>query len=187
MTDEQIISLYWQKDERAIQETDKKYGAYLRSIAMHILKDSQDVEECLNDAYFRVWKAIPPTHPDRLNLFLARIMRNLSFNRYKVRTADKRGGKEVDAVLEELEECIPGNLNVEDSYLEKELKICIRQFAEALPERECNLFVRRYFFTESIREIASRYQMSENNVMVSLSRTRKKLKKYLEQEGYYHE
>ena len=102
MTDQQIIRLYWQKDERAIRETDKKYGTYCRSIANHILNNEEDAEECVNDAFFQVWKVIPPQRPKRLGLFLSRIIRNLSFNRFNARTAAKRGGGEMEAVLDEL-------------------------------------------------------------------------------------
>ena len=184
MTDQQIIRLYWQKDERAIQETDKKYGTYCRSIANHILNNEEDAEECVNDAYFQVWKVIPPQKPKRLGLFLSRITRNLSFNRFNARTAAKRGGGEMEAVLDELEECIAGSADVEGAYLAKELENSIHRFVKSLPERDGNVFIQRYFFTKSTEEIAEKYGMTTNHVMVTLSRTRQKLRKYLEQEGY---
>ena len=122
---------------------------------------------------------------DKLQLFLAKITRNLSFNRFQTRSAKKRGGGEIVFVLDELAECLAGEENVERDYEAKELGQCIRLFVRALPERDGNVFVRRYFFTELVSEIAQRYALTENHVMVILSRTRKKLKKHLIKEGFF--
>lgn len=186
MEDSRIIELYWQRDPDAIQETDRKYGAYCFSVAHHILHSKEDAEECVNDTWLNAWNAIPPQRPGRLRLFLAKISRNLAFNRYSAQTAQKRGGGEMPLVLEELAECVAGAANPADTYEARELGNAIRVFVWKLPERECNVFVRRYFYTESAAEIARRYGLSESNVHVILNRTRTKLKKYLKKEGYFH-
>jgi len=184
MEDSRIVALYWQRNPDAIKETENKYGAYCFFIADNILHSKEDAEECVNDTWLKTWDAIPPQSPNKLQLFLAKITRNLSFNRYKARTAEKRGGGEVSLVLDELSECVVGDPTVEQVYAAKELSECIRLFVRALPERDGNVFVRRYFFTESVSEIAKKYALTENHVMVILSRTRKKLKKHLIKEGF---
>lgn len=185
MTDKQIVELYFERDERAIRETNKKYGAYCFRIADNILHNREDAEECVNDTWMKIWDSVPPAKPVYLNLFLAKIVRNLSFNRYQAKHAQKRGGGEMALVLEELEECIAGLSDVEARYIAKELNTMINSFAHSLPERECNIFIRRYFHTEPLRDIARRYRLSHNAVAVSLSRTRKKLQKWLEKEDYF--
>lgn len=185
MTDKQIVELYFERDERAIRETNKKYGAYCFRIADNILHNREDAEECVNDTWMKTWDAVPPAKPVYLNLFLAKIVRNLSFNRYQAKHAQKRGGGEMALVLEELEDCIAGLSDVEARYIAKELNTIINRFAHSLPERECNIFIRRYFYAEPLRDIARRYCLSHNAVAVSLSRTRKKLQKRLEKEGYF--
>ncbi len=184
MDDGQIVALYWQRDETAIRETSGKYGGYCYAVANNILQNNEDAEECVNDTWIRAWNAIPPQRPRCLRMFLAKITRNLSFNKFKSRTAAKRGGGEIAVVLEELHECALGRSDVETAYQEKELAQSINRFVRRLTEKDCNVFVRRYFYTEPIAEIAKRYGLTENNVTVILSRTRGKLKKYLQQEGY---
>lgn len=187
MEDTKILDLYWQRDQEAIVQTDLKYGAYCGAIAQNILHDHQDTEECVNDTWMQAWDSIPPARPSVLRLFLARITRNLSINRYYARQSKKRGGGQTPLVLEELAECLTDRSDVESTYEAKALEECIAQFVRSLPEREANLFVRRYFYVESVAAIGKRYGMTDNHVMVSLSRTRKKMKLHLEQEGYFHE
>ena len=187
MEDNQIVELYFQRNADAIKETDSKYGSYCFAIADNILHNREDSEECVNDTWLSAWNAMPPQRPNMLRMFLAKITRNLSFNRFNVRSAEKRGGGEIHLVLDELAECIANESDTENEYLAKELEQCIKLFVRGLPEREGNVFVRRYFFTESVSTIAKRYSMTDNNVMVSLSRTRKKLKAHLEKEGYFSE
>lgn len=187
MEDSHIVELYWQKNADAIKETDRKYGAYCFAIADNILHSSEDSEECVNDTWLNAWNAIPPQEPAKLQMFLAKITRNLSFNRFNARSAEKRGGGEILLVLDELAECLASESDVESEYEARELGQYIRRFVQKLPEREGNVFVRRYFFTETIAEIAKRYGLSENNVMVILSRTRKKLKAQLIKEGFFNE
>lgn len=187
MEDSHIVELYWQKNADAIKETDRKYGAYCFAIADNILRSSEDSEECVNDTWLNAWNAIPPQKPAKLQMFLAKITRNLSFNRFNARSAEKRGGGEILLVLDELAECLASESDVESEYEARELGRYIRRFVQKLPEREGNVFVRRYFFTETVAEIAKRYGLSENNVMVILSRTRKKLKAQLIKEGFFNE
>ena len=184
MEDSRIVELYWQKNPDAIKETDKKYGAYCFAVADHILRSKEDSEECVNDTWLNAWNAMPPQKPARLQMFLAKITRNLAFNRFSVRSAEKRGGGEIILVLDELAECLAGESDVESEYEARELGQCIRRFVRALPERDGSVFLRRYFFTESVAEISKRLGLTQNNVMVILSRTRKKLKTNLIKEGF---
>ena len=184
MEDRQIIELYWQRNADAISETAGKYGAYCFQVADNILHDTGDSEECVNDTWLRAWNAMPPERPNVLRMFLAKITRNLSFDRFNARNAKKRGGGEIALVLDELEECLASGTDVETAYEGKELGQCIKRFVRGLSEQDGNVFVRRYFFTDPVSAIARRYGLTENNVMVILSRTRKKLKLELMKEGY---
>lgn len=186
MTDNDIIALYFDRNERAIEETSRKYGAYCYTVAHRILAIHEDAEECVNDTYLQAWNAMPPTWPERLRLFLAKITRSRALNRWEAARAKKRGEGEVSAVLDELEECVAGSPadSPEDQVLSKELAGCIDAFLLDLPKRERDLFVRRYFFVEPVEAIASLAGMSAGNVSVILHRVRAKLKKHLEKEGY---
>lgn len=183
MTDDEIIESYWRREERAIRESDAKYGRYLFSIADHILYSREDSEECVNDTWLRAWRAIPPARPAKLKLYFAKITRNLALSRYAARNAGKRGGGEVALILDELSEVLREPDEVESEYMAKELAKAVNLFVHTLSERECNIFVRRYFYSEEIPEIAERYGISARNVTVTLSRTRGKLRQYLEKEG----
>ncbi len=187
MNDSEIIELYWNKDSEAVAASAEQYGAYCFTIANGILDDAQDSEECVNDTWLRAWNAIPPTRPSVLKVFLAKITRHLAFDRYKARRSLKRGGGETLLVLEELAECIRDESDVEGQVNAQELGRVINQFVAALPEREQNLFVRRYFFSESAGMIADRFGMNENHVNVTLSRVRRRLRKHLSKEGYLDE
>lgn len=183
MKDTEILDLYWERNERAIEETQKSYGNYCYSIAFHILHTREDSEECVNDTWLKAWKSIPPNRPERFALFLGTITRNLSFDRWKHKNALKRGSGEMEAALEELEECIPSARTTEDAVEEAELKRCINAFLDTLKERERNIFLRRYWYAEELGEIAGRYNMKLNTVKTTLFRIRGKLKEYLEKEG----
>ncbi|MGN0141114.1 MAG: RNA polymerase sigma factor [Roseburia sp.] len=184
MEDGEIIELYWERQERAIEASHTKYGAYCYSVASHILSSHEDCEECVNDTWLRAWSAMPPQRPTHLRLFFAKITRNLSFDRFKHEHAAKRYGGTLDSVFEELEECTAGTGNVEDALQQKELAAHINAFLHTLPERECSIFLWRYFYVRETAEIADRYQLKESHVLVILSRTRAKLRRYLEKEGY---
>lgn len=184
MTDERIIDLFLSRDEDAIRQINAKYGRYCRSLMGRILPDGEDVSECINDLWLRVWESIPPRKPAYLNLYLAKIARNLAYNRLRDQRTEKRGAGEIPAILDELAECIPGGISPEEAYQTKELTASINAFVRSLPRWEGDVFLRRYFFAESPAEIANRYGMRENTVSVMLYRTRGKLRDHLEQEIY---
>ena len=183
MTDEEIIGLFWRRDESGIRQAERKYGSYCSSLVRRILPE-EDAEECMNDLWLRVWDSIPPQRPRELKLYLARIARNLAVNVLRDRRAEKRGSGETEALLNELAECLPGGDTPEESYQAKELEAAVNRFLRRLPRREGDAFIRRYFFAETPQEIGERYGMRENTVNVMLCRTRKKLRAYLKQEGY---
>ena len=183
MKDTEILDLYWERSEAAIAETQKVYGNYCYSIAFNVLHTREDSEECVNDTWLRAWNSIPPARPERLSLFLGTITRNLSFDRWKVKNAMKRGGGKMDSVLDELEECIPSAFNTEEIVEEAELRRQINAFLGTLKERERNIFLRRYWYAEEIQVIADRFQMNGNTIKTTLFRVRGKLKDYLEKEG----
>jgi RNA polymerase sigma factor (sigma-70 family) len=183
LLDAQILDLYWARDERAVSETQRSYGSYCYSIAWHILYDREDSDECVNDTWFRAWNAIPPKRPNRLALFLGTITRNLSLDRWKERHTMKRGNGEMMLALDELAECVPDLHSTEDAAEAAELERMMNDFLHTLSERDCNVFLRRYWYVEEYGEIAKRYDMKLNTVKTSLFRTRAKLREYLEREG----
>lgn len=183
MDDNAIIDLYWARDEQALTESDRKYGKLCRSVAYNILRDQEDTEECVNDTWLRAWNAMPPGRPGVLSAFLSRITRNLALDTYKAARAEKRGGGQLPVVLDELAGCIADGQNVEDEMAYRELTQILDRFLRQLPEKECCVFLRRYWYVDSTKEIARRYGMPEGSVKSQLSRTRAKLKKLLEQEG----
>jgi len=184
MDDEKIVQLYFDRNEKAIEETANKYGRYCTSIAMNILANREDAEECVNDTYLHTWNSIPPHRPTVLSTFLGKIVRNLSFNRYKHNTADKRGGGEIPLVLDELTECVSGHDDVPSGCVMKELVSAINDFLDTLPEIKRNVFVCRYWYTDSVTDIAARYGMERAAVSMMLSRTRTQLHNYLTKQGY---
>lgn len=187
MQDREIVSLFWKRSQEAIIQVEKKYGSCCFSIAYNILGCIEDSQECVSDTWLHAWNAIPPQKPNKLGSFLAKITRNLSLNRLRDLHTQKRGGGEIVLVLEELSECIGSSENVEAQIEAKELGEFIRHFVRALPDRERNIFVHRYFYTDSVADISNRYGMTENNIMVTLSRTRKKLRVLLIKEGFLNE
>ncbi len=184
MDDEKIVQLYCERNEQAIQETANKYGKYCNSIAKNILGNNEDAEECVNDTYLNTWNSIPPHNPKMLSTFLGKIVRNLAFNRYKHNHADKRGGGELPLVLDELAECVSGNDNTSDDFVMKDLVSAINKFLSTLSEVKRNIFIRRYWYTESIVDIAKSYGMESTAVSIMLSRIRSKLHNYLIERGY---
>ncbi len=184
MDDRRIVELYWERDEQAIPATSTKYGAYCTAIAKNILGSREDAEECVNDTYLNAWNAMPPHKPDILPAFLGKITRNLSFNRYKHNTAEKRGGGQLPLVLDELRECITGEESAEEALDRQELTAAMESFLNTLPAEKRNLFVSRYWYTESISDMAARFGMKESAVAMTLSRTRKKLRDYLTERGF---
>lgn len=181
MTDYEIIKLYFDRSERAIEETDRAYGKYCRYISFEILRDLQDSEEIVNDTYLKTWEAIPPKNPTSLKNFLGKIVRGLSINRLDEKNAQKRGGGELCAVLDELYGCIP---SVDEKYEDGELiRRVINEFLRSLPQDKRRIFVRRYWYMSPISDIAEDFSVSEGKVKMILMRLRKDLKKSLEREG----
>ena len=180
MDDTGIIDLYWARSERALEETQRKYGSYFRTVSWNILKNAEDVEECLNDAYVRVWNAIPPQRPMSLRAFGATIVRNLSLSRWRAGQSLRRGGGQTQAVLEELADCVADG---PEQWLQAaELSRHLDKFLRSLPEKDRCVFLRRYWFLEPMEDIARRYSLPLGSVKSGLHRTRKKLKEYLEKE-----
>ncbi len=184
MDDKEILDLYWQRDMAAIQETDRKYGAYCKSIALHILENHEDAEECTNDTYLKAWNSIPPQRPQVLSAYLGKLVRNLSFDRYRYRQARKRGAGQMELVLEELAECVSGCENVEQEMDRRELVRTLNDFLQSISQELRGIFLCRYWYAMPVGEIARRFGKTESNVSVILNRLRKKLRVYLEERGY---
>lgn len=184
MEDKQIVELYFRRSEQAIAETDTKYGPYCYSIAYNILTNREDSEESVSDTYMAAWNAMPPRRPAILATFLGKITRHLSIDRWRSRNACKRGGGEMVLALEELDACVSGEESAEQKYLRKELSVFINRFLDALSETERSVFLCRYWYLDSISDIAEQFAFSESKVKSMLSRTRGKLRRELEREGY---
>ena len=183
MKDAEIVELYWNRDEAAIAATSERYGNYCYSIAYHILQCSEDAKECVNDTYWKAWQSIPPQRPSRLATYLGKITRNLSIDRCKRLSAQKRGNGQAELALQELEGCIPAAAEMDQIVDEIVLTNAINQFLRQQPHTERNIFVGRYWHLYSISDLAQAYSMRESKVASLLFRMRKKLKHYLEKEG----
>ena len=181
MDDKQIVALYWERSETAITETEKKYGRYCRYIAHNILYSDQDAEECVNDTYQKAWETMPPRKPERLSAYLGKLTRHIAINRYIHDRAKKRT-PDVEVIFTEAEEFIPDPA-VGDPADELHLKNIINTFVESLSQEVRVVFVRRYWYMSSVKDIAADYGMTESNVKVMLMRTRNKFKDHLEREG----
>ena len=183
MDDGAIIALYWSRDEGAIAETQRKYGAYCRAIAVNILGSPEDAEECVSDTLHRAWNAIPPQRPVSLPAFLGRIVRNLSISRWRRERAQKRyAGLEV--MLSELEECLPDPAGVEEAVEGRALTRRIERWLDGLSREDRAVFLRRYWYGEEVRALAKDWGVGPNQMAKRLQRLRKSLKRELEQEGY---
>ena len=184
MQDEQIVSLYWERDEKAIEATSEKYGRYLLKIAYNILANLEDSHECVNDTYFKVWNSIPPHKPAVLSTYLGKITREVSIDLFRRQNREKRKASQYAVSLSELEECISMGNATEDSVDMHLLADAINGYLRTLSPEARTLFVGRYYFMDSIRQIASYYSMSESKVKSMLYRTRRGLKLYLHKEGF---
>ena len=187
MEDNKIVLLYFERNEKAIIETKNKYGNYCYTISYNILKNHEDSEECVNDTYIKAWNSIPPQEPTSLMAYLAKIVRNLSFNIYRKNNTAKRGSGETNIVLDELSEIISSNNNIEDDLINKEqqklLSKTINEFLRFIDKTSCNIMIRRYFYSESVIDISKRYNFTESKVKSILFRNRNKLKKFLKERG----
>ena len=182
MNDSEIIALYHKRDESAITCTDEKYGKYLGTIAYNILYDTFESDECVNDTYFRAWRAMPPEVPNILSAFLGRITRNIALDRYSAKHASKRIPTELTVCLDELNDCVGENDTEMDSAA---IGDCINSFLATLRKIDRIIFVKRYFYCASISEISKSLRISEGQIKTSLSRMRAKLKISLESEGLF--
>ena len=184
MEDSRIIELYWARSERAISESASKYGGYCRTIAYNILRDMQDAEESVSDTWLGAWNAMPPHRPNVLSAFLGKITRRISIDRWRARSAEKRGGSELTLALTELEDCVADTGDVEDEVARGELEKVFRDFLADLPDTERRVFLCRYWYLESVRTISGRFGFSESKVTSMLRRTRLKLRARLTKEGF---
>ena len=184
MDDRRIVDLYWQRNESAISETAAKYGQYLYSISYQILINAEDAEECVNDTYSDAWNCMPPHRPSVLSSFLGKITRRISIDLWRKNRAEKRGGGEIPVALDELEECVSGTGSIEAEIERLELQRKLNDFLLALPQTERQVFICRYWYFDSIADIARQFASSEGKIKSMLFRTRNKLRAMLEKEGY---
>ena len=183
MDDSEILDLYFARSEQAIMETDQKYGSYCFHIASHILTNPSDAEESVNDTYYSAWKLIPPRRPQRFAVFLGKLTRNISIDRWRRNTAGKRGNGETQLLLDELEECVAGSESPETDLLRKELTSSLNRFLRNLAEKDRTVFLLRYYYANSQMEITRKTGLSANQVKYILQRTRKNLAAKLQKEG----
>lgn len=183
MKDEDIIELYQKRSEQAIVETERKYGAYCGTIAGRILQSGEDCKECLNDTWLKTWETIPPVIPKIFSAYIGKITRNLALNMYKKKYAGKRVSERMMVSMEELQDCVSDKDSVESKIEEKIVLEKLNAYLGQLPELERKIFVRRYFYMDTMREIADLYEMKESYVKTLLFRTRKKLKEHFQKEG----
>jgi len=183
MDDKQIVDLYWKRSESAIDETASKYGSYCHHIALNILHNEEYSKECVNDTYLRAWNSMPPNRPNLLSSFLGKITRNLAFDKYKKNLAKKRGSGQIDLVLSELENCVPSVETIDKAIDEYILSETINRFLSSMPIESRKVFMRRYWYVSSIKEISDEYDMSISKVKMILFRSRNELKLFLEREG----
>ena len=183
MDDKAILDLYWQRSEKAISETDAKYGAYCYTIAYNILNSREDSEESVSDTYMAAWKSIPPKRPAVLSAFIGKITRYISLDLWKKRSRLKRGGGEMELCLEELGDCVSGSESLEDKLIRKQTAAAVNQFLSGLSETERKIFLCRYWYLDPIKDIAQRFGLSPNHTSVMLRRIRQKLNTHLAKEG----
>lgn len=181
MTDSQIIALFWDRNEDAIQETDRAYGRRLHVLSDRILRNEQDAQESVSDTYLKTWETIPPQRPTYFFAYLSKLCRNFSLARLQWQSAAKRSAQVVE-LTPEMAECIPDH-SLERKLEGEELGQLLNAFLDGLSRENRLIFLRRYWYADSVREIAERYQINESKVKTQLHRTRKKLQQFLEGEG----
>lgn len=177
MDDEKIIELFFGRSEQAIRELEAKYGKFLKRLSYNILNNRQDAEECVNDAYLGAWNAIPPTKPDLLLTYICKIVRNLSLKAYHKKTLKRNGNYTI--AMEEIEDCLADRRTVESEIDAKTLTHIIESFLDTLTAENRIIFMRRYWFSDSYKDIAELTGLGEKNISVRLTRIRGKLKEYL--------
>lgn len=181
MEDSEILKLYSGRSENALAETEKKYGRYCYAIAHRILGDDGETEECVNETYFKAWNSIPPATPKILSVFLGKIVRNTALDLYEKKNRIKRGGGDFALVLDELAECADGSGCVESEIESRELSAAVREFLDGIDTDKRRIFILRYWYVMSVKEIAQRQGMKESNVKVTLHRLREQLRKELKE------
>ncbi|MCD7823068.1 MAG: sigma-70 family RNA polymerase sigma factor [Oscillospiraceae bacterium] len=184
MDDEKIIGLFFERSESAITELDQKYGSLVRSVSKNVLGSEEDAKEAVNDTYLAVWNRVPPENPENLLAYVLRIAKNRSLNILRAHSAQKRDSH-YQVALTELEECLPGKSDVEAEIDFKELSKAVDSFLETLPTENRVIFLRRYWFSDSLKDIASLTGLTEKTVSVRLVRIRKKLKGYLSERRFF--
>lgn len=184
MDDNIIVQMYWERNEKAISVTSEKYGSYCLTIARNILGNHEDAEECVNDTYLNMWNSIPTNRPSVLSVYIGKIVRNLSFNLYKKNKAKKRGSGQITLILDELSELVANSNKLEDEWDCILLTETINSFLADLPVEKRKIFVCRYWYVDSVKDIAERFAITENNVSVILNRLRSKLRNYLIERGF---
>lgn len=187
LSDEKIVELYWQREEKAIEYTDEKYGRYLYTIAYNIVHNRPDCEECLNDTYLGTWNCIPPTRPKSFQAFISKIMRNVAVIKFRKNNADKRIPSSMIVSLEEIDDCIAYNPSVEEEYAVKELSRILNKYLRGLSDRDVAIFISRYYYADTLAELAEMLCVSERTVSRILLKLRQNLKTFLEEEGYGRE
>ena len=183
MDDKQIIDLFLNRSEKAIAEVRKKFGRYCHYISYNILHNDEDAEGCVNDTFIKVWQSIPPNNPKHLAAFIGKITRNLSLDRYEKYNAKKRGGGQLESAFDELRDCLPGTDNTTNIADDIILKEALNKFLWSLPIQIRKIFIRRYWYMSTIKEISSDFNISESKTKMVLMRTRNSLKNFLEKEG----
>ncbi|MDE7231412.1 MAG: sigma-70 family RNA polymerase sigma factor [Oscillospiraceae bacterium] len=184
MDDNSIIQLFNARDEAALSELSKKHGTFFIQIAENILRNREDSQVCVNDAYLKAWDTIPPARPKVLRAFVGKIVKCVAVSMFRMNTTEKRGGGEVTLVLEELSECVSDGKSLDDELDGKQIVEAINKFLRGCREFDRRVFILRYWHCKSVADIAVRFGTAENKVSVSLYRTRQKLREHLAKEGY---
>ena len=187
LADGEIVELYWERSERAIQETSKKYGRYLHTIAYNILHDRLDCEECVNDTYLGVWNRIPPARPNAFRVFLSKIARNISIDRFRKNHAARRIPSEMTVALDELEECVADPATPESEYAIGAMIRVLNEFLRGLDAKDEFIFICRYYYADSVNRIAELLEVNRTTVYRALGEMRQNLKIALEKEGWKYE
>jgi len=182
MDDQEILDLYWQRSERAVEETELKYGGYCGTIALNILSVREDAEECVSDTWMHAWQAIPPERPSFFKAWLGKVTKNLALSRWRMAHRQKRFAG-FEAVFEELEECLPGGEPAEDLAEAAELSEILSEWLRNLKEEDRYLFIRRYWYGDAVKDLSKHTGYSVNRISLRLSRLREKLRNHLEKEG----
>lgn len=184
MDDLSIVELYWKRDEAAITETDRRYGKYLSKIAYNILADLEDSRECVSDTYLKAWNTMPENRPTVLSAYLGKIARQISIDAFRRKHSEKRRASEYSVSLSELEDCVSGSDTPEAEAEVQLLGSSINSYLRSVSDESRKIFIRRYFFADSVKDIASYFGVSEAKTKSVLYRTRQGLRKYLEKEGF---